>query len=65
VISHIGGHATFGIMVIFGVLLGLIAALVIGALPRTAPQKAMALTSAYVTPFAAALPGSMLGRPVL
>jgi hypothetical protein len=65
VISHIGGHATFGIRVIFDVLLGLIAALVIGALPRTAPQKAMAPTSAYVRPFPATLPGSMLGRPVL
>jgi len=54
-----------GISIIFGALFGLLAALVIGALPSTATPKAMALSSAYVMPLPAALPGSMLGRPVL
>jgi hypothetical protein len=42
--------------IIFGLLLGILAAFVIGALPRTASPKAMASSSEFALRFSPALP---------
>ena len=44
-----------GLRIIFGLLLGVLVAVMIGALPRTAPPKAMAL-SPFTLRFSPALP---------
>jgi hypothetical protein len=54
-----------GIRIMIGVLLGILAALLIGALPRTESPQAMKLSSEYVPPLPPALRGSTLGQPVL
>jgi hypothetical protein len=49
--------------IIFGLLLGVLAAFVIGALqPATAPSKAIALSSAFAIRFSPALPGGISAR---
>lgn len=48
--------------IIFGLLLGVLAAFFIGALPLMGPPKAMEQSSAFVLRFSPALPGGIAAR---
>ena len=48
--------------IIFGLLLGVLAALFIGALPLMGPPKAMEQSSAFALRFSPALPGGITAR---
>jgi hypothetical protein len=48
--------------IIFGLLLGVLAAFFIGALPLMGPPKAMEQSSAFALRFSPALPGGIIAR---
>jgi len=48
--------------IIFGLLLGVLAALLIGALPLMGPPKAMEQSSTFALRFSPALPGGITAR---
>jgi hypothetical protein len=48
--------------IIFGLLLGVLAAFFIGALPLGSPTKAMEQSSAFALRFSPALPGGITAR---
>jgi hypothetical protein len=48
--------------IIFGMLLGVLAAFFIGALPLVGPPKVMEQSSAFALRFSPALPGGMTAR---
>jgi hypothetical protein len=51
-----------GIRITCGMLFGILAAFLIGALPRTTPPKAVMLSSAFALRFSPALPGWIITR---